>query len=173
MFHRNMTWHRHLFFIALQWRHNEHDSVLNHQPHDCLINRLFRRRSKKTPKLRVTGLCAGNSPGTGEFPAQMASYAENVSIWWRHHVEIQPLWRRRGDMERADFFANCTHGYFFVERKIIRGSGQLFVRIENLFVPTDNHLFAQTIIRKKEQLFVPMNNHAFLRTVLLLHPRTP
>ena len=36
-------------------------------------------------KLRVTGLCVGNSPGTGEFPAQMASNAENVSIWWRHH----------------------------------------------------------------------------------------
>ena len=32
------------------------------------INRWFRRRSKKTSKLRVTGLCAGNSPGTGEFP---------------------------------------------------------------------------------------------------------
>ena len=29
----------------------------------------------------------GNSPGTGEFPAQMASNAENVSIWWRHHGE--------------------------------------------------------------------------------------
>ena len=41
--------------------------------------------SKKTPKLRVTGLCAGNSPVTGEFPAQMASSAENVSLWWRHH----------------------------------------------------------------------------------------
>ena len=27
----------------------------------------------------------GNSPVTGEFPAQMASNAENVSIWWRHH----------------------------------------------------------------------------------------
>ena len=61
------------------------DSVSNHQPHDCLLNRLFRRRSKKTSKLRVTGLCAGNSPRTGEFPAQMASNAENVSIWWRHH----------------------------------------------------------------------------------------
>ena len=60
--------------------------ISNHQPHDCLLNRLFRRRSKKTPKLRLTGLCAGNSPGTGEFPAQMASNAENVSIWWRHHV---------------------------------------------------------------------------------------
>ena len=67
---------------TLQWRHNGRDNVSNHQPHDCLLNRLFRRRSKKTSKLRVTGLCAA---GTGEFPAQMASYAENVSIWWRHH----------------------------------------------------------------------------------------
>ena len=70
---------------TLRWRHNGHDGVANHQPHDCLLNRLFRHRSKKTSKLRVTGLCVGNSPGTGEFPAQMASYAENVSIWWRHH----------------------------------------------------------------------------------------
>ena len=70
---------------ALRWRHNEWDGVSNHQPHDCLLSRLFGRRSTKTSKLRVTGLCAGNSPRTGEFPAQMASYAENVSIWWRHH----------------------------------------------------------------------------------------
>ena len=33
---------------ALQWRHDERDGVSNHQPHDCLLNRLFRRRSKKT-----------------------------------------------------------------------------------------------------------------------------
>ena len=72
--------------IPLQWRHNGPDSVSNHQPHDCFLNCLFRRRSKETSKLCVTGLCAGNSPGTGKFPAQMASYAENVSIWWRHHA---------------------------------------------------------------------------------------
>ena len=72
--------------FPLRWRHNGRNSVSNHQPHDCLLNRLFRRRSKKTSKLRVTGLCVGNSPGTGEFPAQMASNAENVSIWWRHHA---------------------------------------------------------------------------------------
>ena len=71
---------------SLQWRHNGRDSVSYLQPHDCLLNLLFRRRSKKTPKLSVAGLCAGNSPGTGEYPAQMASNAENVSIWWRHHV---------------------------------------------------------------------------------------
>ena len=40
---------------------------------------------QRASKLRITGLCVGNSPGTGEFPAQMASNAENVSIWWRHH----------------------------------------------------------------------------------------
>ena len=57
--------------FALQWRHNGRDGVSNHQPHHCLLKRLFRRRSKKTSKLRVTGLCAGNSPVTGEFPTQM------------------------------------------------------------------------------------------------------
>ena len=71
--------------LPLRWRHNGHYSVSNHQPHHCLLNRLIGCRSKKTSKLRVTGLCAGNWPGTGEFPAQMASNAENVSIWWRHH----------------------------------------------------------------------------------------
>ena len=78
------TWTR--FASPLQWRHNGRDGVSNHQPHDCLLNRLFRCRSKKTSKLRVTGLCAGNSPVTGEFPAQSASYADDVPIWWRHHA---------------------------------------------------------------------------------------
>ena len=52
---------------TLHWRHNGYDGVSNHQPHDCLLNRLFRRRSKKTSKFRVTGPCVGNSPVTGEF----------------------------------------------------------------------------------------------------------
>ena len=71
--------------ITLQWCHSERDCVPNNQPHDCLLNRLFTRRSKITSKLRVTGLCALKSLVTGEFSAQMASNAENVSIWWRHH----------------------------------------------------------------------------------------
>ena len=75
-----LRWH-----YALQWHHNELDCVSNHQPYDCLLNHLFRRRSKKTSKLSVIGLCTGNSLGTGEFPAQMASNMENVSIWWHHH----------------------------------------------------------------------------------------
>ena len=66
---------------SLQWRHNEGDGVSKQQPYDCLLKRLFRCRSKKTSKLRVTGLYEGISPVTGEFPAQGASNAENVSIW--------------------------------------------------------------------------------------------
>ena len=76
---------------SLQWRHNEPDGVSNHRRLDCLLNRLFRCRSKKTSKLRVTGLYEGNSPVTGEFPAQRASNAENVSIWWRHHESLFKL----------------------------------------------------------------------------------
>ena len=74
------------------------DGVSNHQPHHCLFNRLFRRRSKKTSKLRVTGLCEGNSPVTSEFPAQGASNAENVSIGWRHHAL---LWYPSVSLPRA------------------------------------------------------------------------
>ena len=53
---------------TLECHHNGRDSVSNHQPHDCLLNRLLRCRSKKTSKLRVTGLCSGNSPGPVNSP---------------------------------------------------------------------------------------------------------
>ena len=75
-------------FMSLGWRHDDHHGVSDHRHHDCLLNCLFRRRSKKTSKLRVTGLCVWNSPLTSDFPAQMASNAENVSIWWRHQVFV-------------------------------------------------------------------------------------
>ena len=69
----------------LQWCHNERDGVSNHRTHDSLLNRLFRRRSKKTSKLRVTGLCEGNSPVPGGFSTQRASDTEKVSIGWHHY----------------------------------------------------------------------------------------
>ena len=50
------------YLKALLWRHKERDGVSYHQPRDRLLNRLFRHRSKKTSKPRVTGLCVGNSP---------------------------------------------------------------------------------------------------------------
>ena len=50
-------WRHKGVFVTLQWRHNEIDGVWNRQPHDCLLNRSFTRRSTKASKLRVTGLC--------------------------------------------------------------------------------------------------------------------
>ena len=54
-------------------------------PASRLFTQNFVQAQIKNPKLRVTGFCEGNSPSTGDFPAQRASNAENVSIWWRHH----------------------------------------------------------------------------------------
>ena len=79
-------------------------------------------------KLRVTGLCEGNSPLTGEFPAQRASSAENVSIWWRHH-DIPFV---RAAMSNASFtshsrtpyglFTGCSRAVLNKNRTSTRGS---------------------------------------------------
>ena len=74
--------------LSLQWRHNERDGVSNHRCLECLLNRVFWRRSK-TSKLPVTDLREGNSPVTGEFPTQRASNAENVRVWCRHQVLLR------------------------------------------------------------------------------------
>ena len=59
------------------------------------------KKKPKTSKLHVTGLCEGNSPVTGEFPAQRASNAENASIWWCHHV----LWKNEPDLGISNYDA--------------------------------------------------------------------
>ena len=79
--------------ITLQWYHNGRDGVSNHQPHDCLLNRLSRCRSKKTSKLRITGLCAEKSPMTIMFSL--------ICIWINDWVNN----REAGDLRRH--FAHC------------------------------------------------------------------
>ena len=93
---------------SLQWRHNGCDGVSNDQPHGCLLNRLFKSRSQKTSTLRVTGLCEGISLVIDELPAQRARNAENISIWWRHHVIN--LFCTRVCFALLDFY--CTIGSF-------------------------------------------------------------
>ena len=108
---------------SLHWRHNDHDGVSNHQPRGCLLNRLFRRRSKKTSKLRITSLCTGKSLVTGEFPAQMTSNAEmfpfddiimsrSVSAYHTDIIDdsVQPFFRKaiRGDWRTIH--DNKVHG---------------------------------------------------------------
>ena len=84
--------------ISLQWRHNERDGVSNQQPHDCLLNPSFWRRSKKTSKLRVTGLCMGNSPVTvnsphkGPVTRKMFPF-DDVIMWQSFIVTKQNSWQ--------------------------------------------------------------------------------
>ena len=67
---------------ASQWSYNRR---LKSRRIGCLLNCLFRLRSNKTWKLRIIGLCEGDSPVTGELLSQRASNAENISLWCRHH----------------------------------------------------------------------------------------
>ena len=109
---------------SLKWRHNERDVLSNHRRRsNCLLKRLPRRRSQKTSKLRVNGLFEGNSPVTGEFLAQRASNAENVSIWWRYHVLCHLRWT---------IFRNMTIS--FTERNWL--SKTLFIALELMFAFT-------------------------------------
>ena len=81
--------------MTFQWRHNERDGVSNHLRIDCLHNRLFRRRSKKISKLRVTGLLRGshrwpvNSPHKGPVTRSMFPFddviMENISTCIKSH----------------------------------------------------------------------------------------
>ena len=67
----------------LLWAHdndvimNERYGVSNHQPHDCLLHCLYRHRSKKTSKLRVSGLCAGN---------RWIPHTKGQQLWCALHV---------------------------------------------------------------------------------------
>ena len=82
----------------LHWRHNDHDGNSNHQPHGCLLNRLFRRRSKKTSKFRVTGLCVGNSPGPvnspHKGPVTRKMFPFDDVIMWEQDSMPSGIWGR-------------------------------------------------------------------------------
>ena len=73
-------------WIPLQWHHNEHDCISNHQPHDFLLNSLFRRRSKKHQSSAslafVWGIHRGlvNSPHKGLVTRKMFPFDDFIMI---------------------------------------------------------------------------------------------
>ena len=90
---------------------------------------IYSGADKKKSKLHVTGLCARNSPVTGEFPAQRASYAENVSIWWRHHISTSlPL-----GLARNVFLYKKYPVYLFLWEVIRMQRSWLVIAITNVF----------------------------------------
>ena len=79
---------------SLQWHHNGRNSVSNHQPHDWFLNRLFRRRSKETSKLRVNWPLWGDFTGDPWIPrtnGQLRGKCFHLmtSPWWPMDILIQ------------------------------------------------------------------------------------
>ena len=118
--------------ITLQWRHNGRGSVLDHQLHDCLLNFLFRRRSKKTSKLRVTGLCVGihrwpvNSPHKSRVTRKMFPF-DDVIVTWPKFNDLTGRGRRispsilcshNGKPHRRWSVCNKNHIFVFVIARV-------------------------------------------------------
>ena len=82
--------------VALQWRHNGHESVSNNQPRDCLLNHLFRRRSKKHQSSAslsfVRGIHRGpvNSPHKWPVTRKMFPFDDVImcefNVWHVFHI---------------------------------------------------------------------------------------
>ena len=87
--------------VTLQWRHNERDGVENHRRLGCLLNRLFRRKSKKTSKLRVTGQYEGNSPVTGKFPAVTGEFPAQKPVT-RNMFPFDDVIMKTGNIDVGD-----------------------------------------------------------------------
>ena len=90
--HNMKLWMYGLFYVcgwpciwySLQWRHNDHDGVSNHQPHDCLLNRLFRRNQRNHQSSAslafVRGIHRGpvNSPHKGPVTQKMFPFDDVI-----------------------------------------------------------------------------------------------
>ena len=73
-------------FVSLQWRNNGPDGVSNHQPHQCVLKRIFECRSKKISKLCVTGLCA---PHKWPVKRKMFPFDDVIMYWLCVHKTLQ------------------------------------------------------------------------------------
>ena len=104
--------------VTLYWRHNEHDDVSNHWRLYCLLRHLIRRTSKKTSKLRVTGLCEGNhrwpvdsirkGPLTRILFRLMTSSCHGyISVWYTYDGLVQE--RRNSSALAMELRFSCTN----------------------------------------------------------------
>ena len=94
--------HRNAVVVTSQGRHSGPDSVSNHQPHYCLLKRLFGRRSKKTSKLRVTfvrGIHRRPANSPHKWPVTRKMFPFDYVIMFHWHSQIC----------RADFYLLVSH----------------------------------------------------------------
>ena len=130
---------------TLQWRHNGCDGVSNHQPHVCLLNRLFRCRSKKTSKLRVTGLCVGNSPVNSphKWPVTRKMFPFQDAIM--QSLRFRIVW----DWRTVRFLVDCTisAGEHWKENVVILTKFQSLAALEVVILATSTTANDENLIK--------------------------
>ena len=101
------------------------DAISNHQRLDCLLNRLFRGRSKKTSKLRVTGLCGGKPLVTDGFPSQRAMQLSRKMFPFDDVISCPTFWESRhlsGESQlkwhKSKHFLSLCFQRCFIERYV-------------------------------------------------------
>ena len=83
-----LTSHEHR---PLQRRHNERNGASNHRRLDCVLNRIFKRQSKKTSKLHVMSSMRGihrwpvDSSQKEPVPRKMFPFDEVIMLWDELH----------------------------------------------------------------------------------------
>ena len=105
--------------MPLRWRHNHHDGVSNHQPHGCLLNRLFRRRSKCF-NLMTSSCTSGTTI--------MANY-------WRlcYHIEAERKWPTFEERIFANTFSSMEIVAFWLKFHLNMFTRVKFTIIHHLF----------------------------------------
>ena len=83
---------------SIQWRYNECDGVSNHQPPDCLLNRLFKVQIKENikatrhwPFVRRIHRWPVNSPHKGPVTRKMFPFDDVIMIPSQHIVWLLVL----------------------------------------------------------------------------------
>ena len=79
-------YHIKVIWFSLQWRHNVHDGVSNHQPHHCLLNRFSSADQRKHQSSASLAFVWGLHRWPVNSPCEWPVTRKNISIWWRHHV---------------------------------------------------------------------------------------
>ena len=96
--------------ITLQWRHNERDGDSNHRRLDCLFNRFFRHRLKKTLKLIVAGLCEGETTDDRWFPHKGPVARKSFPFEGVPMVAVKTWWHSAKAGVKASFvFVRCKN----------------------------------------------------------------
>ena len=100
--------------ISLQWRNNGHDGVSNHQPHDCLLKRLFKRKCQSSASLAfVRGIHEWPVNSTHKRPVTRKMFPFDDIIMLSHLLFSSSNWTQIKSYSRLRCSLSFTSVWYF------------------------------------------------------------